>query len=566
MMKKLLYATLLAAALAACQKQQPDAEGRAEVDREAQQRLAAEHQEEQRRLLDQREAELNARERSLNENETKPATPPSVAEADDSEQAAAADQEAGDYSIFYTDLQPYGDWLETPHYGYVFKPRETEGTGWRPYLNGTWVYTDAGWTWISNEPFGWATYHYGRWVRLRGQGWVWVPGNDWAPAWVSWRKGAQYIGWAPLPPEAHFDRHRGIHNWSDSYYNVAPDQYVFVPIGRLTEQQIEQAVVPAERNVNIVNQTINVTNVSYKNTMVINEGPQFQEVQAQSRAPIPRLRLQRQPEVNKQAAQPVVRGDTLIVSTPPITPAGKAKQPVGVKEKPGAAVPAPGAGVSLPEAAQTRPNIQATPTGRGLPARKSNFSPAEQTTTPSPNAPAPFVRPSAAIGASPLPSRAPQATTAVPQAGRTAPVFSRNSPSPASSPQQAIRPSSGMGLIQGQMPRSEPETTPPAATTSSSSAPEPPHRFKSVARQLEKQHTVPMSSPTISPAASVAPSASSSPSAEAQPGASLAGSPVPAGVGQPGEQHPPKGRASSPSKGGQGGRPVPSDQASPSPH
>ena len=33
-----------------------------------------------------------------------------------------------------------------------------------------------------------------------GRGWVWVPGTVWAPAWVSWRYGGGYVGWAPLPP------------------------------------------------------------------------------------------------------------------------------------------------------------------------------------------------------------------------------------------------------------------------------------------------------------------------------------------------------------------------------
>ena len=71
---------------------------------------------------------------------------------------------------------------------------------WRPYADGYWAYTDVGWTWVSNEDFGWATYHYGRWARLRDHGWVWVPGREWGPAWVSWRTGGDYVGWAPLPP------------------------------------------------------------------------------------------------------------------------------------------------------------------------------------------------------------------------------------------------------------------------------------------------------------------------------------------------------------------------------
>ena len=54
--------------------------------------------------------------------------------------------------------------------------------------------------WVSNEPFGWATYHYGRWGFSNRVGWFWVPGNRWAPAWVAWRSSNDYLAWAPLPP------------------------------------------------------------------------------------------------------------------------------------------------------------------------------------------------------------------------------------------------------------------------------------------------------------------------------------------------------------------------------
>jgi hypothetical protein len=64
------------------------------------------------------------------------------------------------------------------------------------------VWSDQGWTWLSDEPYGWATYHYGRWYQDSEIGWAWVPGNDWAPAWVSWQEGNDYVGWAPLPPGA----------------------------------------------------------------------------------------------------------------------------------------------------------------------------------------------------------------------------------------------------------------------------------------------------------------------------------------------------------------------------
>ena len=105
---------------------------------------------------------------------------------------------------------------------------------WRPYRDGHWVWTDRGWYWDSNEPFGWATYHYGRWTRLRGTGWCWVPGRQWAPAWVSWRESSDHVGWAPLPPEVADDSQTRVGGWVDNYYGIGPEAYSFVKIGDLS--------------------------------------------------------------------------------------------------------------------------------------------------------------------------------------------------------------------------------------------------------------------------------------------------------------------------------------------
>ena len=100
---------------------------------------------------------------------------------------------------FYNRLAPYGNWMWLQGQ-YVWVPQNV-GPAWRPYTVGRRVYTDRyGWMWTSNEPFGWATYHYHRWGFSNRVGWFWVPGNRWAPAWVSWRSSNDYLAWAPLPP------------------------------------------------------------------------------------------------------------------------------------------------------------------------------------------------------------------------------------------------------------------------------------------------------------------------------------------------------------------------------
>lgn len=110
-----------------------------------------------------------------------------------------------DLGFFYDNLSSYGNWIERPSYGWVWTPSQVSSS-WRPYQDGHWVWTDQGWTWISEEPYGWATYHYGRWYDDPEIGWSWVPGDEWAPAWVDWQAGDDYVGWAPLPLLRHQQR------------------------------------------------------------------------------------------------------------------------------------------------------------------------------------------------------------------------------------------------------------------------------------------------------------------------------------------------------------------------
>ena len=104
---------------------------------------------------------------------------------------------------FQQALEPYGEWRRNARWGDVWVP-DQRPRGWRPYSVGHWIYTDDwGWYWISDDDeadWGWVTYHYGRWIHDRGT-WFWVPGNDWGPAWVDWRRSDSYVGWAPLPPD-----------------------------------------------------------------------------------------------------------------------------------------------------------------------------------------------------------------------------------------------------------------------------------------------------------------------------------------------------------------------------
>jgi hypothetical protein len=76
------------------------------------------------------------------------------------------------------DLDLYGEWIHTSKYGWVWRPDSSAITSyadWTPYRYGRWEWMPPfGWIWVNDEPWGWATYHHGRWVYDNGA-WVWAP-------------------------------------------------------------------------------------------------------------------------------------------------------------------------------------------------------------------------------------------------------------------------------------------------------------------------------------------------------------------------------------------------------
>jgi hypothetical protein len=93
-------------------------------------------------------------------------------------------------------LARYGSWHAYDD-GHYWRPTRVSA-GWRPYDDGYWTHTPSGLTWVSYEPWGWATYHYGTWDYHPAHGWVWYPGHRYAPAWVYWYWGPRYVGWCPV--------------------------------------------------------------------------------------------------------------------------------------------------------------------------------------------------------------------------------------------------------------------------------------------------------------------------------------------------------------------------------
>ncbi len=129
----------------------------------------------------------------------------------------------------YEDLDRYGEWRVDAELGPIWYPVRVPA-GWVPYRTGRWVWIRPwGWTWVDEQPWGFAPFHYGRWVELGGH-WGWVPGPRsvrpvWAPALVAWVGGSDWsvtvsggnrplVGWYPLAP---WERYQPWYRASPTY-------------------------------------------------------------------------------------------------------------------------------------------------------------------------------------------------------------------------------------------------------------------------------------------------------------------------------------------------------------
>jgi len=137
-------------------------------------------------------------------------------ERDRAEDRTAANRYVSPEMTGAEDLDRYGRWQETPEYGALWVPREVP-IGWAPYSTGHWAWVRPwGWTWVDDAPWGFAPFHYGRWVYHRNV-WCWAPGRYvarpvYAPALVAWIGGPRVnvsvsiggggppVGWFPLAP------------------------------------------------------------------------------------------------------------------------------------------------------------------------------------------------------------------------------------------------------------------------------------------------------------------------------------------------------------------------------
>lgn len=170
------------------------------------------------------------------------------------------------FQTFYDELSPYGRWIDYPEYGYVWAP--SLGPDFQPYsTGGQWVWSDEyDWMWVSDYDWGWAPFHYGNWFYDDYYGWMWVPGYDWSPAWVSWRTGGDYYGWAPLRPGISINIGFGNYNPPYNYWCFAPRRYI-------NHRNIGSYCIDRSRNVTIINTTTIINNYGNRNNVFVTGGP-----------------------------------------------------------------------------------------------------------------------------------------------------------------------------------------------------------------------------------------------------------------------------------------------------
>jgi len=262
------------------------------------------------------------------------------------------------------DLDRYGRWEQSPEYGAIWYPTAVAAT-WAPYTAGHWAWVRPwGWTWVDDARWGFAPFHYGRWVYYHAR-WCWVPGRYvarpvYAPALVAWVGGPQVgvsvtigggpaVGWVPLAPRE-----------------------VYVPAFRAAPRYV--------REVNVTH----VTNVTQITTIINNPPREY----ANWRAPhavtvVPASVIERReavaPHAERSRELPAVRA---FVQAPPARPVAMLAPPVAV---PPAVRVAPARAPAPPGfAARTERSDEGR---RTIPERPHYAPPVEA------RAPAPVVRP-----------------------------------------------------------------------------------------------------------------------------------------------------------------------------
>jgi hypothetical protein len=168
--------------------------------------------------------------------------------------------------VGYEDLDNQGAWRPVPEYGTVWFPNQV-AVGWAPYHDGHWSYIAPwGYTWVDDQPWGFAPFHYGRWISVGGV-WGWIPAPPrpavgiyvrpvYAPALVAWVGVGAGVAWFALGPR-------------EVYVPCYPVSRRYVNNINVSNTTVNTTVINNVYNTTIINnKTVNVTNVNYVNRHV----------------------------------------------------------------------------------------------------------------------------------------------------------------------------------------------------------------------------------------------------------------------------------------------------------
>jgi len=382
-------------------------------------------------------------------------------------------------SDFYQPLQDFGAWVDVPRYGRCWHPAQV-ASGWRPYAEGHWEWTDCGWYWVSDEPWSWATYHYGSWIDDPSYGWVWIPATEWAPAWVTWRESTDYIGWAPCGP---------------GLAVAAPSLFVFVDAHHFSEPIRERSLIVNDTT--IINRTRVINNFQRETRnfggrserVMVNRGPAIDTIQKSTgrtfkAQPITQI-VQKEP-----APQTIRRRSDSGITRPPLSEQPRTQR--GNQNDRSTRPSTENDRALTPNQTPDNARRQLPPTGRDQ-RELQNRTPERSTTPPAQTTPLPDARRDATGREQPLSNERPSPSTASPQQpGRTLTPTGREQSGTRNQPPE--KPSSSFGerptappreAIPGATPR--PAAPPAAAPSQNRPAPEPTGRDQS--RIYKQSHT-----------------------------------------------------------------------------
>jgi len=339
--------------------------------------------------------------------------------------------------VGYEDLDDYGEWRDDRNYGHVWFPTQV-AAGWAPYREGHWAWISPwGWTWVDDAPWGYAPFHYGRWVAVDGR-WGWVAGPAdvapvYAPALVVFvgAGGVGFggnVGWFPLGP-------REVYVPS---YSVSR-----VYINRVNVSNTTVSSITITNVYNTTRTTTNITNVTYANRNVagaVTAVPQRAFVSAQ---PVARVAIA--VNVREMASAP-------ISSRAAVAPARESV--LGLRANSAGRVAAP------PAAVASRSVVaKATPPPPPVPFAKQQQALAAHPGQPLERHEVQTLRPVNAPAAQPMVKQAPPGKPATPTAGRAGnqpgnPPNTGRPGQPASTPPANQPPNTGRP--------GQPASTPPA--------------------------------------------------------------------------------------------------------